>query len=318
MTIPADSGGNESLYPEIKLSTIQTDDGRDIAFSITTAAVPESQPILFFYPGGGNRRILLSLYKTLSDSKLICINRPGKGETSRPPKGEGHLDTAVHDAVRVLDHLGIDAVSLLCMCAGAPFCMAFALQQKERTTGNFMGISTWVQPADCGYENTSLTHYVGSHSPHLIAPIVGSVMSSIGCSLTSFPTGWVTSALRSKLSENEHEAFDEKYKDDAEFSHMMKWMQHEKGGQAADVEVLLSQGLIDYHKLGENLRNVQLWHGTKDSMVPYAGAEWLEEHVPRATLNTIQDGSHEGCMFLLHPAIVDALKSFGRGDDAQK
>lgn len=258
--------------------------------------------------------MLLSIAKTLPDLRLICVNRPGKGGTSPASEGNSHLDASVQDAVAVLDCLGVDRVSLFCMCAGAPFCMAFALQQPERTTREFMGISTWVQPADCGYDNTKVTYYMGTRAPGLVSPLVGSVLSSVGLSLSSFPTTWVLSALRGKVSETEHVAFDIKYENGQEFGDTMKWMQHEQGGQNPDMKVLLSAGLIDYEKLGASLQSITLWHGTKDSMVPYASAQWLEEHVPGAKLNTIPDGSHEGCMFLLHSAIVDSLKSFGQGE----
>lgn len=257
--------------------------------------------------------MLLSLAKTLPDLRLICVNRPGKGGTSPASKGNSHLDASVQDAVAVLDSLGVDKVSLFCMCAGTPFCMAFALQQPERTTRKFMGISTWIQPADCGYENTKVTYYMGAQAPVLVSPLVGSVFRSVGLSLSSFPTTWVLSALRGKVSETEHVAFDIKYENSQEFGDMMKWMQHEQGGQSPDMKVLLSAGLIDYEKLGASMQSITLWHGTKDSMVPYASAQWLEEHVPGATLNTIPDGSHEGCMFLLHSSIVDSLTSFGQG-----
>lgn len=262
--------------------------------------------------------MIVSLAKELSHLRLICVNRPGRGGTSPASKGNSHLDVSVQDAVAVLDSLGIDKVSLLCMCAGAPFCMAFALQHKERTSGNFMGISTWVQPADCGYENTTVTYYLGTLVPILISPLVGSVMSSIGSSLSSFPTTWVLSALRGKISKTEHEAFDIKYENGKDFSEMMTWMQQERGGQGKDVEVLLSAGLIDYQNLGESLQSITLWHGTKDTMVTYAAAQWLEEHIAGAILNTIPDGSHEGCMFLLHSSIVDSLKSFGQDTSDDK
>jgi pimeloyl-ACP methyl ester carboxylesterase len=304
------------LFPEIELHTIHTDEGRNIAYSCTTGHTSSSVPVLYFYPGGGNRRMLVSLAKTLPDLRLICVNRPGKGGTSPATKGDSHLDTSVQDAVVVLDGLGIDKVSLLCMCAGAPFCMAFALQYKERTTGKFMGISTWVQPADCGYENTKVTYYIGTQSPTLVSPVVGSVFRSIGLSLSSFPTTWVLSALRGKVSETEHAAFDIKYENSQEFGDMMKWMQHEQGGQSPDMKVLLSGGLFDYEKLGESLQSITLWHGTKDTMVPYTSAQWLEENIAGATLNTIPNGSHEGCMFLLHSSIVDSLKVFGQGGES--
>jgi pimeloyl-ACP methyl ester carboxylesterase len=317
MMTKVNSDDDALLFPEIVLRTIHRDDGRSIAYSCTTAHASNSVPILYFYPGGGNRRMLLSIVKTLPDLRLICVNRPGKGGTSpatSSSKVNSHLDASVQDAVAVLDSLGVDKVSLLCMCAGTPFGMAFAIQHPERTTRQFMGISAWIQPADCGYENTKVMYYLGTHAPGLVSPLVGSVFRSVGLSLSSFPTTWVLSALRGKVSESEHVAFDITYKNSQEFGDRMRWMQQEQGGQSPDMKVLLSAGLIDSEKLGASMQSITLWHGTKDSMVPYASAEWMEEHVSGVTLNTIPDGSHEGCMFLLHSSIVKSLKSFGQGE----
>jgi len=307
---------DELLFPEIQLHTINMDDGRKVAYSYTTGQTSSSSvPILFFYPAGSSRRMLVSLAKELSHLRFVCVNRPGRGGTSPASKGTSHLDTTVQDAVAVLDKLGIDKVSLLCMCAGAPFGMAFALHQKDRISGIFMGISTWVQPADCGYQNTKFPYYFGTLMPFVASPLVESVITSIGSSLSSFPTTWVLSTLRGRISESEHELFDIKYEDGKEFSEMMKWMQQERGGKGNDVEILLNAGLIDYQTISKNLKSITLWHGTKDAVVPYASAQWLEERIAGAILYTIPEGSHEGCMFLLHSSIIESLKSFGKGRD---
>jgi hypothetical protein len=120
------------------------------------------------------------------------------------------------------------------------------------------------------------------------------------------------STLRGRISESEHEAFHIKYEDGEEFSEMMKWMQQERGGKGNDVEILLNAGLIDYQTLSKNLQSITLWHGTKDAVVPYASAQWLEECIAGAILYTIPEGSHEECMFLLHSSIIESLQSFGK------
>lgn len=260
---------------------------------------------------GSVRKFLgVGLTRKLPNIRLICINRPGKGSTSLPHK-RSHLDTTVKDAVVVLDSFGIDRVNVLCMCAGASFAMAFCMHHKERTTGRFMAIAGWVHPADCGYKNTKLSLYLGSRMPSVISPLAGSVMSSLGLSLSSFPTSWAANALKMKLNNDEEKAFDEMHQDNKdEFSKMMKWVLEEKGGQSADVNVLLSGGMLDYQKFGESLNTIILWHGTKDTMVSYASAQWLVEQVPGATLNTIPDATHDGCNFLLYPSIVESIQSF--------
>lgn len=260
--------------------------------------------------------MLYSFRALFNDLDFICVNRPGKGGTS-PAKDGGpasHLATAVQDAVAVLDELKIDKVSLMCMCAGTPFCLAFAAKYPERTTGQLIGISSWVQPADCKFKNTKTSFYLGTTMRPLVAPVVGLVFASIGSSLTSFPASMTLGALRSKLSPDEQEAFDEKFSNKDEFVRMMKWMQEDRGGVGNDISVLLSANLIDYQAVVDSQKSIILWHGTNDTLVPLASAEWLasDEALSSATLNTIPDGTHEGGNFLFHSSIVDSLKTLGR------
>lgn len=301
-------------FSEIELRSIQHQ-GRNIDFSISPEIHGAGPPVLFFYPGGGNRRMLYSFRRLFSDIQFLCVNRPGKGGTSpaETSSAEAHITTAVQDATAVLDELGIDKVSLMCQCAGTPFCMTFAARYPERTTGNFIGISSWVQPADCGYSFTKLSFFLGTKVRPIAAPMVGMVFASIGSSLTSFPSSLTLKALRSKLSIDERKAFDEKFHDKDEFSKMMKWMQQDKGGVGGDASVLLSPHLIDYQAVADSQNNITLWHGTSDGMVPYASAEWLaNEALRNATLNKVPDGTHDGCNFLLHSSIVDSVKVLGR------
>jgi hypothetical protein len=58
------------------------------------------------------------------------------------------------------------------------------------------------------------------------------------------------------------------------------------------------------------------FHGTGDTMVPHVGIEWLAEQLPNAALHTMENGTHEGCMFLLHPKIVESIKVLGRDTDS--
>lgn len=115
--------------------------------------------------------------------------------------------------------------------------------------------------------------------------------------------------LRNKLSSDECKVF-EWYNDGDEFIEMMKWMQQDpRGGLNDDLHVLLSANVVDYQALSKSQPHIILWHGTGDTMVPYTGAEWFTEQLPGAALHTVERGTHEGCMFLLHSSIVDSLKT---------
>ena len=316
-----------NIKDKVHLQNIKGSDGRDIFFSTTDATATATTPVLFFYPLGGNRRMIASwIHHLPASSLLICVNRPGKGGTSPPPRmriksrcnshsasssAERVLTTALQDIITVLDYLHIDRVSVLCLCAGCAFGMAFCARHPERTNGHLLGISSWVEPVDCGYENTTFPFYLGSSMPLLASPIVGAVACSIGASMTSLPESWINHAMRGKLSKEEQQAFDKKYGGDQqpnEFMEQMTWMQEETGGARIDVSVLFTGGHIDYNKLDET-HKVTLYHGSNDRMVPLASAEWLIEEVfPTAILNVIPDGSHEGLMFGLHSSVLAGTK----------
>ena len=170
---------------QITLSTLSTDEGRTIAFS--TAGDPHGAPVLFFYPAGGSRRMLLTFsdIAVSASLKLICLNRPGKGSTTSTEEHTpaAHVDTACHDAVQVLDELKISRVGLFFMCAGTPFALAFACRFPERTTEKLMGIASWVLPADCDKTNT-LFRFGALYCPlWLLSPLVGNSIRSVDSSI---------------------------------------------------------------------------------------------------------------------------------------
>jgi pimeloyl-ACP methyl ester carboxylesterase len=162
----------------------------------------------------------------------------------------------------------------------------------------------------------------------VLSSIVGSVFVSIGSSMASLPTTWVMGGLRSKLSKEEQKVFDDKNADPQDFAKMMKWMREDGGGGAGDdVAVLLSKGEdlgIDYKQISET-HTVYLWHAENDTMVPYAGAEWLSQQIPSARLHQLPGGSHEGAMFLLYhpmfllyPSIVDSFQWLVPGEELKR
>lgn len=298
-----------SFDKELKLHTLQHE-GRNIAYSMSSRISESKHPVLFFYPVGSGRRTLLAFRSLFSEISFLCVNRPGKGGTSPSVETESHLDTVIKDIIAVLDSLQMEKVSILAECAGTPFAMAFCTWFPERTTRIYIGIASWIQPADCGYEHTKLVYHMGTQSSSLTGPFAATFMSSMGYLVASFPVSWFASMLKSKLSQEECIEFDTLYSNADDFSNMIAWMkQDSRGGMSPDLQVLLSKDVVDYQALAKSQDTIILWHGTNDSMVPIGGAEWLAEQLPNAELHTIPDGTHEGCMLFLHPAIVDSLKS---------
>lgn len=78
--IQTEDAGDFSDY--ISLHSIRLDCGRTVSYSIT--GEEQGSPVLFWYAGGCNRRILVLLSEAAEQCqlRLICLNRPERGDTS--------------------------------------------------------------------------------------------------------------------------------------------------------------------------------------------------------------------------------------------
>uniref|UniRef100_A0A7S4JKJ3 AB hydrolase-1 domain-containing protein n=1 Tax=Odontella aurita TaxID=265563 RepID=A0A7S4JKJ3_9STRA len=293
---------------KIELRAIR-DGSRTIAFS--TAGDSDGDPVLYWYPGGGNRRLLLSYHKAAIEASLhlICVNRPGMGGTSlasgRSPAD--HTSTACEDAIAVLDFLGVGQVNLLFMCAGAPFALAFASRYPTRLSGQLVGIAPYVLPADC-VATKALHRFGACHCPiWLSSHAASSVTSSMMGSFSSLPDSLIKSSMLSPLSPEEREVFDNQIGEE-DFLLRAAWMFEETGSRTADFAVLMSRGEDLGFKYGKINGNLTVFNGENDKMVPIGAAEWLTQQIEPSSLIRLSGGSHEGALFLVHPDVKDALK----------
>lgn len=289
---------------------------RTVAYA--TAGDPIGEPVLYFYPQGTSRRQLYMMHQQMEAASLrvVCVNRPGKQGTS-PTQCEGknaHLQAVCEDARSVLKELGVGKVSVLFMCAGTPFAIAFSSCFPELVTGQAVGVAPWVSPALC--PDTTRLFRAASALPSWFTSSIGASCQSLGAtSLSTLPTSFAVSGLESGLSAVERELFAASFPDRAEFVRQVVWMQEEGGGEGCDIEVLLS----DYATLegidmdGAN-GSIYLCHGAEDTLVPPAAAIWFGRQLGEAAkcFNLVQGGTHQGMLFLLHPEIAEMLKLLKR------
>jgi len=136
--------------------------GRHIEYAVSGEEMGEA--VLLFYPLGASRSIVAVFHGPAKrvGVRLICINRPGMG----------------------LDHLGIQRVRLLFLCAGAPFALGFQARYPHRSHGRLVGCSSWVSPSDC--PSAKFMYQVGAGLP-----------SGILASLADAMAGWRRSMPRS-------------------------------------------------------------------------------------------------------------------------
>eukprot|EP00928_Gymnodinium_smaydae_P002138 TRINITY_DN10759_c0_g1_i6.p1 TRINITY_DN10759_c0_g1~~TRINITY_DN10759_c0_g1_i6.p1 ORF type:complete len:278 (+),score=9.95 TRINITY_DN10759_c0_g1_i6:53-835(+) len=233
--------GSTSPCPNVFLDTIRVG-SRQIAYS--TVGDPSGSPVLFFYPAGGNRRMLhmFEEFAKAASLRFICVNRPGKGGTSRSlvPGPEAHVDTVCVDTLSVLSVLRVDRASVLFMCEGTPFALSFAARYPQRVTTKLLGVAPWIQPADTS--PTKTLYRVGAgFQKWFISPLMSSCISSLtGCTSSSLSSSLLLAALLDGLTASERASIDTRYPNIKEFARRWAWTIEELGGSSRDMSVALS------------------------------------------------------------------------------
>jgi pimeloyl-ACP methyl ester carboxylesterase len=221
-----------------------------------------------------------------------------------------HMKTCIADAISVLNSLNLDKVGILFQCAGTPFALTFAAQHPERIADvPMVGLSSWVQPADCP-ETKKLFQFGARKCPSwLMSPLsLGMGLGSLETSPTWIPIAWVASKFHKSLAESEKKCFDVNFELD-EFVTKIRWMQQEgTGTPRADLSCLMTPAMelgLDFQKL---TCPIKLMHAQQDRMAPMEACEWLASRLPNCELIKLEDATHEGILFLLHSEIEQALK----------
>jgi len=112
--------------------------------------------------------------------RMIIIDRPGFGFSD--PQPNRTIDGWRHDALAVLDHLGIERVTLLPFSAGTPYALAVASKHPERVSRlhvvSGMGLTTRVDTAQMSWFNR-MQHSFGHTMPPVITNTVASISNVV-------------------------------------------------------------------------------------------------------------------------------------------
>ena len=112
--------------------------------------------------------------------RMIIIDRPGFGYSD--PQPNRTIDGWRHDALAVLNQLGIERVVLLPFSAGTPYALALASKHPERVSRlhvvSGMGLTTKVDIAQMSWFNR-MQHSFGHTMPQVITDTVASVSNVI-------------------------------------------------------------------------------------------------------------------------------------------
>jgi pimeloyl-ACP methyl ester carboxylesterase len=245
-------------------------------------------PALYFHGLPGSRREGELLHQACLGAGvfLIAPDRPGYGLSEMVDGSRlGNWPNAI---AQLLDYLAIDYCYLFAASGGAPYALACASVLYDRVIGTgiccglgevakvelrrdmsaFARLSFWLAQRQPGWLQ---------YSYGVVIPAAAKMMPYLSLSLLAWLLGDPdASVLRESkvkiiLAGNLREAF----------------RQGSRGG-IADIHASIEPWPFDL----KPIRNIQLWHGVDDSVVPIAHSHWMLLNIPTADLQCIEGEGH--------------------------
>lgn len=268
---------------------IQLHDGRKLGFA--TYGDPEGYPVLAFHGTPGSR---LWFEEEDSISKklgihLIATDRPGYG-ISDPQPNRDLLDYP-RDIAFLLEELQIQHCSIIGTSGGSIFAAAcaFALSSKIYKAGFIAGVSQFEKgkpPKDMCRENRASFSFARNF------PLFTRVFSGyLRKMMFSNPERYIKSVQQQvkHLCETDQEIM----QDPENASHLLNHLQeaNRQGVKGIVQEMQLVTRPWGF-KPEQIKTEVEIWHGSKDTLAPFSSAQELAKRIPRSNLNIVEGEGH--------------------------
>jgi pimeloyl-ACP methyl ester carboxylesterase len=245
-------------------------------------------PALYFHGLPGSRLEGQLLHEACLGAGvfLIAPERPGYG-LSEMVEGS-RLGNWSNSTAQLLDYLAIDHCYLFAASGGAPYALACASVLHDRVTGTgiccglgevanaelrvdmsaFARLAFWLaqrHPGWLQYSYGTIIPAAAKMIPYLSLSLLAWLLGEPDASVLRKPK------VKAILAANLREAF----------------RQGSLGG-VADIHAAIEPWPFDLSRI----RNLQLWHGVDDRIVPIAQSEWLLQVLPTADLQRFEREGH--------------------------
>jgi pimeloyl-ACP methyl ester carboxylesterase len=260
------------------VSTVDVGDGRHVAYA--ECGDPDGVPVVFLHGTPGSRR-LAALFDDAARRggvRVLAVDRPGYGRSSRWP-GRTLRDTGAF-VTAVLDDAGVSSAGVVGFSGGGPHALAVAATHGERVRRVDV-VAGAVPPSLASSKPAALRAFelLAASAPTL-ARGLARVQS------------WVAARASPSAVVSQYTADDADVPDDAAELVRRDFVEafaRHRSGFVAETRLLSSAWDVAVESV---TTPVHLWHGERDTNVPAAGARRLADRLPNATLTTFEDADH--------------------------
>ncbi len=268
-----------------KTSILTTLDNRELC--VESAGDPLGKAFLFHNGTPTSRKLYSGMVNEALDRGifLLCYDRPGYGgSTSHPGRTVGD---SVQDVLTITRHFGIERLAVWGISGGGPHTIASAvlLPQLVCAAASFASLAP-VTLSDFDYfqgmpEQKVEARKLYFSDPEKFRQYLNKSRDDIQAATNEFLAGKLR-AMPQK--ERVSQSF-------FEFSYQTMQIAIEKGigGYWEDYQAFYSSWGFD---LSSNRVPIQLWHGKKDSDVPFYHSERLSKEIPNSELHLTETDGH--------------------------
>jgi pimeloyl-ACP methyl ester carboxylesterase len=269
--------------------TVTTPDGRTLAY--LEVGVPDG-PLVIHNHGGPSSRLearLLADAATVNGLRLICVDRPGMGQSS-PQKARSYSGWA-EDLVTVADALGFREFGVTGWSEGGPWALAAAAYIDPDRLRHVSSIAPGSYGAfgdNSAAQCLSRIDALGGTLALRFRPGFRLMYATLGFTAKRFPASFVKQVINS-VNVYDRQIIQRPGVGTAFGETTAECFAHGSDGLVRDAELLYRYWAFDVAKIE---RPVHLWQGLDDKLVPDPINKAVADAMPGAVWHPVEDAGH--------------------------
>ena len=273
---------------EVRTNTIQTKDGRTLAYC--EYGDLSGYPIFYAHGGPGSRleaRYLESTAKKFR-FRIIAMDRPGMGGSTI--KEDRALLDYPEDIRELADALEIETFGAMGTSSGGAHTTVCSYSLADRLTFNFTfaGYTNFAEMPDAAEKLEAPADRLSIKLAMKSPPLFRLLYKGLGIAMKMFPKLTINSLLKT-VSET-----DKKIAQDPQFQERFIAEQKEafrQGGKGVAIDAAVHY--VDWGvKLKDIPGRIHIFHGREDRLVPFSYGQHLADHIPNAVFHPLEGQGH--------------------------